>query len=154
MDGDAKYLVVYHEDHGGEPIALIRTDLPGNHATEIVRALKMAGGRIEVGGASSASFRKSADVATLFDAGAAPAEPGDAAPEPGEPGSTADPDAQMRAEIRTQLEMDARRQRIESEVRAEMDDERKAEEAPSASEHIAKAEPKADAHAAKAPERR
>jgi hypothetical protein len=120
MPDEPKYLAVYHADHEGEPLALVRTDLPGNHATEMLRALRMLGGRIETAGADSASFRKNADMADLFAAPATPAAPGVAAPNPDEPGSTADPDAALRAEIRMQLDTDERRKRIEAEVRKEM----------------------------------
>lgn len=127
MAEDPKYLVVYHADHEGEPLALIRTDLPGNHATEMLRSLRMLGGRIETAGADSASFRKNADMADLFAAPAVPTVPGTPAPNPDEPGSNADPDATLRAEIRTQMELDERRERVTREVRKEMADERKAE---------------------------
>jgi hypothetical protein len=127
MADDPKYLAVYHSDHDGEPLALIRTDLDGNHATEIARALRMLGnGRVELVPTDSASMKRSQDMADLF---AAPAAASDAAaaPNPDEPGSTADPDATLRAEIRAQLDLDERRQRVEAEVRKEMAEERKAE---------------------------
>jgi hypothetical protein len=130
MADDPKYLTVYHSDHDGEPLALIRADLPGNHATEIARALRMLGnGRIELVPTDSAAMTRSQDVADLFSAPAAPLAPDAAVPDPDEPGSNADPDAALRAEIRAQLNLDERRKRVEAEVRKEMAEDRKAERA-------------------------
>jgi hypothetical protein len=124
---EPKYLVVYSADHDGEPLALIRTDLPGNHATEAVRALKMLGSPVHVAATNSTALSRNEDVADLFAAGPASPTTGGAAPDPDEPGSNADPDAVLRAEIRTQLELDERRKRVEAEVKREMAEDRKAE---------------------------
>lgn len=124
---EPKYVVVYHADHAGEPLALIRADLPGNHATEAIRALRTLGGPVHVAASNSASLKRDQDVADLFAAGPASPVTGAPAPNPDEPGSTDDPDAVLRAEIRTQLELDERRKRVEAEVRKEMAEDRRAE---------------------------
>jgi transposase-like protein len=110
-----QYVGVYLPGDEGEPIALFRE---GRHARMFV--------------AGPHDFDPNAAVvatATDWDVNDTVAEQfASPAATPPEPGSTADPDARLRAEIRTQLEEDERRKRITSEVKAEMREDAKEDE--------------------------
>jgi hypothetical protein len=108
------YLGVYLPEHDGEPVALFHPDLPGDHLNLFRRMLNAP---TEAVIAPARDFDRNADVAAQF-RGAPAAEP--------EPGSTADPDALLRATIRTRLEEEERVREMEKEVKAEMAEERKA----------------------------
>lgn len=105
MAESKKYFGVYLPDGDGHPVALFddadaaqRYRLSQHGATGMVAEVE-------------ASIQRNATVADHFEATAEPAAAAAAPP---------DPDAVLRGEIRSQLEMEARRERVTGEVRREM----------------------------------